>query len=201
LIRKADRADADRVHAFHVGHLTPHLWPRTEGELSDMAKDGRLHFAEAAGDVCGVCYVWTEDGDPEFGGVCVHADARGTGVSDVLGAVAVAVYVATNVPSSSSKLIAHVHSRNTHPQKLLGRLGFRLVSTVRVPPKLVPPGMDKDPDGSIEGQVYEYDFRKLVDVASKIEGALAAKADFSLNAGALPWADILDAIRDIAGRF
>jgi GNAT superfamily N-acetyltransferase len=194
------------VHALHVELLTPHLWPRREDEFLGLAKEGRLIYAEQGDLFVGACYVLDdEDNDdpPEFGGVCVRANIQRNGLGYVLGAVAIGTYVASNMPRPDTKVIAHVHIRNDEkPRRLLEKLGFHFTRQVTVPPDLLPKDhrLDVEPDGSMKGDEYEYDFRKLAQLADRIHD-VRGNGPFVMEpaAGPMGWPDILTAMREIAG--
>jgi N-acetylglutamate synthase-like GNAT family acetyltransferase len=191
------------VHGFHVEHLTPHLWPRTADDLESLARDGSLHYAERKNEIVGACYVKdSDDADvAEFGGVCVRGDTRGAceGVSlaYALSATAIALYVAANVPGVTSKLVAHVHSKNKAPRKLLERLGFKPSRSVIIPPEHVPPNMERESDGTVIGDELEFDYSCLAAIADWLEADLP-KGSFEFDCGELSWPDLLIAIREIA---
>lgn len=155
-----------------------------------MAKAGQLHYATLAGAIAGVCYVHDEDGESEFGGVCVAANARGTGLSDVLGAVAIGLWIVNNLPKAN--LIAHVHSRNRHPLRLLKRLGFEQVGSVTLPK--APDGMDAEPDGSMVGDVYHFRFDHVGSLAKIIEDAVNG-SQFLLAQPTTPWPATIAALK------
>jgi GNAT superfamily N-acetyltransferase len=159
-------SETDAAFRFYQSFLTEFLWPRTLREIQEMAEDGQLFAAAEDGRFLACCYMKPDDGDGyEFGGVLVHHAARGRKVGSTLGRVAIAVVSAM---ASPDEIIAHVHEENDLPRPLLQSLGFVATGTKDGPPT-APPGMKRNAEGKVVGDVYKFDFSCFVAIADWLD--------------------------------
>jgi GNAT superfamily N-acetyltransferase len=159
-------SETDAAFQFYQSFQTEFLWPRTLREIEEMAEDGQLFAAAEGGRFLACCYMKPDDGDGyEFGGVLVDEAARGRKVGSTLGRVALAVVSAM---ASPDEIIAHVHEENELPRPLLQRLGFVPTGTKDGPPD-APPGMKRNAEGKVVGDVYKFDFSQFVAIADWLD--------------------------------
>lgn len=194
--------DAARAHEFHRAHLTEFLWPRDAAAFEQLCADESLYQALDAqtGEIAAICYVREENEVPEFGGVFVREDCRGCALGFVLGAIALAADLVMNPSHCAVALIAHVHSENEKPRKMLDRLGFIRTGQEQVPRAMIPATMRRDASGNVTGDVFTFAPTACARLADVIEGltpnfVLTSK----LFEGELR-ADSLAALRDIAAK-
>lgn len=154
---------ADDIAKFYEDAPSEHLYPRTTNELADIACSGCLFGVRRANEIVAACYVKWDDPDRgvrEFGGVRLAPELQGKGVAQALGRLAIGVSLVQGKPA---QLLANVHKENMAPNKLLATLGFSLLigRTATLPPEAVrAPMKPTEPDGSVEGRVYEFDFSR-----------------------------------------
>jgi len=170
-IGRARRRDVRDVHAFHLSHTTEFMWPRTSLELEKYAEQRALlvarlrNTAEGTEHIVGMCYL-AEGEEPEggrrweFGGVYVSAELRGCGVGSALGILAISSHYLEEhdqPPEIGERLIAHVHEYNRDPRRVLeSQLGFVRVGKEVPPSDVVPPSLQRNPNGEVVADLYEF---------------------------------------------
>lgn len=152
---------------FYRSFSTEFLWPRTLEEIEQMAEDGQMFAAAENDDVLACCYMKpAEHGDEyEFGGILVHERGRERKIGSTLGRVALAVISSMATPS---EIIAHVHEENPLPRPLLERLGFVATGHKDGPP-VAPPGMKRNAEGKVVGDVYRFEFVRFTALADWLD--------------------------------
>jgi hypothetical protein len=78
---------------------------------------------------------------------------------------------------------------------MLGRLGFTRSGSVVIPANEVPDGMEREPDGTVVGDVYGFDFGRLSTIADCIDGGATA-VRFDVSPYSL--SQVTEAVREIA---
>jgi ribosomal protein S18 acetylase RimI-like enzyme len=180
-IARARSEDVTDVHAFHISQATEFIWPRTHNELDQLADKGSLLVARA-NDVTlqneyivGMCYVMKGE-EPEgerrweFGGICVSNEFRGYGIGSTLGILAISSHYLYEPPQKAERLIAHVHHNNSLPRNMLeAQLGFILVGQEAPPLEVVPLGLQRNANGKVVGDLYEFRILTLDKFADWLE--------------------------------
>jgi RimJ/RimL family protein N-acetyltransferase len=176
-VRHFLKADAERIHEFHREFNTVHIWPKTLEDFEELAELECLFGIEdcSTNDIVGVGYVApgkspTGDSRWEVGGLFVNEDARRHGLGSALGKVCISNLFAFSTPEKGEKVIAHVHEFNPHPRRMLKNLGFSKVGQETPPPEIVPESMERNKDGLVVGDLFQFDPSKLNDFADWFEG-------------------------------
>lgn len=166
-------SDGPRVgllRRFYAEQHSEHLFPRTEDELAVIASDGATFVVEHGEAIVCACYVkWDDEGlrTREFGGICIHPEYSGKKIASYLACLAIGQALTL---AEISALKANVHVRNEAPNRLLKSLGFKLTDkNERLPSDVVrPPMKPSEPDGSIIGRVWEFDFSACRHIAGRL---------------------------------
>ncbi len=180
-ISRARCEDVAAVNEFHRIQTTEFIWPRTLDELNQLADEGSLFVARAkdistqSECIVGMCYV-KEGEEPEngrrweFGGVCVSDEFRGYGIGSILGVLAISSHYLYEPPNKEERLIAHVHTDNDFPQHMLEeQLGFVHVGQEIPPSEVVPPGLRRNSNGEVVGDLYQFMISTLGKFADQLE--------------------------------
>ena len=177
VIRRVTEDRAEKVFEFHKTHITPYLWPRDLRFFRELAQRESLFEIVAqipsGEEMAGVCYI-TEDPSEsedriEFGGVFVVPEFRGLGLATVLGKVAIASLFIWYPPSSEIPVIAHVHEKNQEPRRVLEQLGFIKTGQEIPPEEIVPPGLERNEEGKVVGDLFVFRRAQLSEFADWLE--------------------------------
>lgn len=197
-------ARVELLHRFYAEQHSEHLYPRTQTELSDIAKDGAVFAVEHADAIVAACYVKWEHEESrvrEFGGICVGAAYKGQGLAGALGCLAIGQSL---VVADAESLKAHVHVHNEAPNGLLSKLGFTRTGEIITLPadKVRPPMKATESDGSVTGYVWDFDFGACRSIAHRLREFPPKIADCSvmcdLGASTAPWrAHLMDIANEL----
>lgn len=195
-MERARNEDVAAVSEFHRSQSTEFIWPRTPDKLKELADDGSLFIVHADDIVkrgkyiIGMCYLMEgeePEGGPrwEFGGVYVSDEFRGYGIGTALGVTAISSHYLYNPPPKDERLIAHVHVDNISPRNMLAtRLGFVLVGQETPPSEVVPPGLRRNLNGEVVGDLYEFKIPildKFADYIEAFDGRLEGKKGYLIT--------------------
>jgi GNAT superfamily N-acetyltransferase len=153
------------------------LWPRGLEFFRELAQRESLFEIVAntpfAEEMVGVCYI-TEDPSEsqcriEFGGVYVVPKYRGFGLAAALGKAAVSSLFILDPPSMDIPVIAHVHEKNQEPRGVLRQLGFIQTGQESPPEEVVPPGLERNEEGKVVGDLFEFQRTQLAEFADWLE--------------------------------
>jgi len=164
----ARHEDVAAVHKFHQNQANEFIWPRTTDELYQLADVGSLFIALASDastndeHIVGMCYV-KEGEEPkggrrwEFGGICVSDEFQGYGLGSAMGLLAISSHYIHEPPQKEERLIAHVHEDNSLPRRMLeAQLGFVQVGQEIPPSEVAPPELQRNAEGQVVGDLYEF---------------------------------------------
>lgn len=221
-IRRVLRAEADEAFRFHeaIAGSDEHIWPRTRDQVNNYAGKGYLFWARRSDTLAigGLCYAVpdaeiSEDGEDaegpkisqwEVGGLTVESGLQKQGIGTALAVYALAHTLVFQEPwKYGQTVIAHVHSENSDPRRLVAMFKMKNVGRIEVPGDIAPKSMARNAAGKVEGDEYELT-ADGVEVAIEWiithQGNTGHGADFQFDFGRAQVLDVVASLREIAGR-
>jgi GNAT superfamily N-acetyltransferase len=201
---------APLAFGFHkeVSANNEHIWPRTEDEIQKYSEEGELFgiIKSSSGEFVGLCYAHYSEEERawEIGGLTVIPELRQLGLGSFIVRYALGRTIAAQDPwKYGDRIIAHVHSDNQSPRNLLTTIKFVHRGKVNVPADKAPASMKRNPDGTITGDLFEFELGSVPSLSEwfdkEFNGLLLdgkAKAEF--DCGELGLDSLMHDLRTLA---